>query len=86
MLRGKAVLLVAAMAMAATTPGLPVFEVRRRSDDDGPMWPPMREPDSQGRRAEKDAQALAKADAKRQRRAAKRLKDMGPNAGNHGPA
>ncbi len=32
------------------------------------------------RRAEKDAIALAKAEAKRERRAAKKLKNMGPNA------
>lgn len=79
MIRGKAGLLVAALAMAATTPGMQVFEVRRRSGDDGPMWPPTQEPDNRGRRAEKDALALAKAEAKRQRRAAKRIKDMGPN-------
>jgi len=37
------------------------------------VWPPRQEPDNRGRRAEKDAIALAKAEAKRQRKAAKRL-------------
>ena len=36
------------------------------------VWPPRQEPDNRGRRAEKDAIALAKAEAKRQRKAAKR--------------
>lgn len=37
-------------------------------------------PTNTGRRAEKNAAALAKAEAKRQRKAAKRAKDLTPNA------
>lgn len=75
-----ALLLTTALAMTAAMPGLPVFEVRRRSEDE-PLWPKKPEPDNRGRRAEKDALALAKAEAKRQRKAAKRVKDMqSPNA------
>ena len=75
---------MALAAMLAMTAGVGVdvteFPITRRRDDgDGPLWPPQQEPDNRGRRAEKDAIALAKAEAKRQRRAANRLKNMGPN-------
>ena len=63
---------MAALAMTAAMPGLPVLEVRRNREDD-PLWPMKPDPDNRGRRAEKDAIALAKAEAKRQRKAAKRL-------------
>lgn len=63
---------MAALAMAAAMPGLTVLEVRRNREDD-PLWPMKPDPDNRGRRAEKDAIALAKAEAKRQRKAAKRL-------------
>lgn len=60
-------LLMAAVAGLAF-PVLPAIEDRRYA-----VWPPKQEPDDRGRRAEKDAIALAKAEAKRQRKAAKRL-------------
>jgi len=71
-MRSRAGLLMAALAMTAAIPGLPVLEVRRSREDD-PLWPMKPDPDNRGRRAEKDAIALAKAEAKRQRKAAKRL-------------
>lgn len=74
-MRSKAGLLMAALAMTAAMPGLPVLEVRRNREDD-PLWPMKPDPDNRGRRAEKDAIALAKAEAKRQRRAAKRLAEV----------
>ena len=80
-MRGRSSLALA--AMLAMTAGVGVvgaeFPITRRRDDGSSLWPPRQEPDNRGRRAEKDALALAKAEAKRQRRAAKRLKDMGPN-------
>ena len=65
--------LAAMLAMTAAMPGLPVLEVRR-SREDTPLWPMKPEPDDRGRRAEKDSIALAKAEAKRRRKAAKRAK------------
>ena len=41
---------------------------------------PKREPEDRGRHAEKDAAALAKAEAKRARKAAKRIKNTTSNA------
>ena len=67
---------MAALAMTAAMPGMPVLEVRRRSEDE-PLWPMKPDPDNRGRRAEKDAIALAKAEAKRQRKAAKRRAEVG---------
>ena len=76
---GRSGLTLAAMlAMTAAMPGLPVLELRRRRDD-GPLWPMKPPPDDRGRRTEKDAIALAKAEAKRQRKAAKRAKAKTPN-------
>jgi hypothetical protein len=72
----SSLLLTAALLAAAATPNLPVFPVTRRRGDDGPLWPPTQTPDDRGRRAEKDALALEKAEAKRKRKAAKRAKDM----------
>lgn len=82
---GRSGLALAAMlAMAAGTGALGVDLpiVRRPGDDDRryAVWPPRQEPDDRGRRAEKDAIALAKAEAKRQRKAAKRAKNKTPNA------
>lgn len=75
---------MALAAMLAMTAGVGVvgteFPITRRRDDDGPLWPPKQEPDNRGRRAEKDAIALAKAEAKRQRKAAKRRAEV--SAGN----
>ena len=71
---GARFLISALVAMTSANPGFPVFEVRRRSEDE-PLWPMKPNPDSRGRRAEKDAIALAKAEAKRQRKAEKRTKD-----------
>ena len=71
-MRSRAGLLMAALAMTAAMPGLPVLEVRKLREDE-PLWPMKPDPDDRGRRAEKDAIALAKAEAKRQRRAAKRI-------------
>jgi hypothetical protein len=51
------------------TAGLPVLEFRKREDDD-PVWPMKLEPDNRGRRAKKDAIALAKTEAKRNRKGA----------------
>ena len=84
-MRGRSGLAVAAMlAMAAGVVG-PGFPITRRRGDDATLWPSPQEPDDRGRRAEKDAKALAKAEAKRQRKAAKRIKDKTPNVrGNAG--
>lgn len=72
-MRGRSsMLLAAALALAASTPGLPVLPINRTRDEDDPLRVPGREPDNLGRRAEKDAIALAKAQAKRERKAAKR--------------
>ena len=73
MMHGRTGLLMAALALA-TLPSLqaPVLQVKRRMHDDD-LWAMKPDPDDRGRRAEKDAIALAKAEAKRQRKAAKRL-------------
>lgn len=70
---------LALAAMLAMTAGAGVagagFPITARSDDRRyAVWPPRNEPYNSGRRAEKDAIARAKAEAKRQRKAAKRLK------------
>ncbi len=70
--RGGALLAAAILASGAVRSVVPVFPVTRRRDDD-PLRVPGIEPDNRGRRAEKDAIALAKAEAKRQRKAAKRV-------------
>lgn len=74
---------LALVALLAATAGMevvgPAFPITRRRGDDGPAWPPTQKPDDRGRRAEKDSAALAKAEAKRQRKAAKRLALMTPN-------
>jgi len=63
--------LSAALAVAS----LPVLRVGTRREVD--WWGDRKEPDNRGRRAEKDAIALAKAEAKRQRKAAKRAAKVG---------
>ncbi len=73
-MRGSKVdLLMAALALSAGN-SIPVFETRTR---DGGPWERNGKPATvnTGRRAEKDAAALAKAEAKRARRAAKRAAD-----------
>lgn len=67
-------LMLVAAALLATTPVVPIFGIRRRRDHDGFPGVPAGVPDNRGRRAEKDAIALAKAEARRRRRAEKRLK------------
>lgn len=77
----RAGLLMAALAMSsAMAPAIPVFEIRKR--DDMEPWERNGKPDTvnTGRRAEKDAAALAKAEAKRARKAAKRAADVSYNA------
>ena len=61
--------LAAALAVAASN--LPIVQVGSRREVD--WWGDRKEPENRGRRAEKDAIALAKAEAKRKRKAAKRL-------------
>lgn len=65
--------IAAALALAAAS--LPVVQVGTRREVD--WWSDRKEPDNRGRRAEKDAIALAKAEAKRQRKAAKRAAKVG---------
>lgn len=77
-MRGSKVgLLMAALAMMA--PAIPAVEIRKR--DDMEPWERNGKPETvnTGRRAEKDAAALAKAEAKRARKAAKRIKDASYN-------
>ena len=78
-MRGRSSLAMA--AMLAMTAGIGVvgseFPITRRRDDFPPLRGPRQEPDNRGRRAEKDAAALAKAEAKRQRKAAKRAAKVG---------
>ena len=65
------------LLMAALAPliaGMPEIPRGRTREPD--WWGDRQEPDNRGRRAEKDAAALAKAEAKRQRKAAKRLRNM----------
>ena len=80
-MRGSRVgLLRAALAMSsAMAPAIGAFEIRKR--DDIEPWERNGKPDTAntGRRAEKDAAALAKAEAKRARKAAKRAKDASYN-------
>lgn len=62
--------IAAALAMAQT--GIPIeFHVTGRAPVEFPV---RQQPDNRGRRAEKDAAALAKAEAKRQRKAQKRAR------------
>ena len=80
MLTNRLGMVVAAMMAASGTAlwcGDPRSQREREIDDWGL---PEREPEDRGRRAEKDAAALAKAEAKRARKAAKRLKDTPSNA------
>ena len=73
-------MMAAALMVASGTAlgyGDPRSQREREIDD---LGVPKREPEDRGRRAEKDAAALAKAEAKRARKAAKRLKNMPSNA------
>ena len=74
--------MIAAMLASLTNESIVpnTFVIRRK--DAGPPLPfgGGGDPINTGRRAEKDAVALAKAEAKRQRKAAKILKSMTPNA------
>ncbi len=71
---------MAALAMASLPRNTaPVLLIKRGIYDDD-QWAKAQEPYDAGRRAEKDAAALAKAEAKRQRKAAKRRAEVG--AGN----
>ena len=63
---------MAVAAMLAISAALPVVQAGARREVD--WWGDRKEPDNRGRRAEKDAAALAKAELKRQRKAAKRVK------------
>lgn len=66
---GRGSLAIAAvLALAASS--MPIADASRRLFDEKPQ------PDNHGRRAEKDAAALAKAEAKRQRKASKRAKEV----------
>lgn len=67
---GAGALAIAAMLAAQGMEVSPIAEASRRLFDEKPQ------PDSRGRRAEKDAAALEKAEAKRQRKAAKRAKEI----------
>ena len=67
--------LAAILAMASSIPSVQVG--RSREFD---WWGDRQEPINTGRRAEKDAAALAKAEAKRKRKMAKRATAMPPNA------
>jgi len=72
-------MMAAALMVASGTAlgyGDPRSQREREIDDWGV---PKREPEDRGRRAEKDAAALAKAEAKRARKAAKRLKNTPSN-------
>ncbi len=68
-MRGRSSLALA--VMLAISASLPTVQVCTRREVD--WWGGRREPHNRGRRAENDAAALAKAEAKRQRKAAKRL-------------
>lgn len=61
--------MAAMMALTAT----PLEQASRRQPD---WWGDAKHPDNRGRRAEKNAAALAKADEKRKRRAAKRASKL----------
>ena len=81
MLDSRVGLLMAALAMSgAMAPAITAFDIRKR--DDMESWEQNGKPDTvnTGRRAEKDAAALAKAEAKRARKAAKRIKDASYNS------
>lgn len=70
-------ILMAALAMASLpVNAAPVLKIKRGMYDDD-LWAKTPEPYDAGRRAEKDAIALAKAEAKRQRKAAKRRAEVG---------
>ena len=66
---------LALAAMLAMTACIPTVQAGTRREVD--WWGDRKEPDNRGRRAEKDAAALAKAEAKRQRKAAKRAAKVG---------
>ena len=72
-MRGRSSLALA--AMLAITANLPTVQAGTRREVD--WWGDRKEPDNRGRRAEKNAAALAKAEAKRQRKAAKRAAKVG---------
>ena len=69
-------MMAAMMAMSGAALHDPRSQREREIDDWGL---PKREPEDRGRRAEKDAEALRQAEAKRARKAAKRIKNMSPN-------
>jgi hypothetical protein len=69
-------MVAAMMAISGAALHDPRSQREREADDWGL---PKREPENSGRRAEKDAAALAKAEAKRARKAAKRLKSTPSN-------
>ena len=70
-------ILMAALAMASLPVNTaPMLKIKRGMYDDD-LWAKPPEPYDAGRRAEKDAIALAKAEAKRQRKAAKRRAEVG---------
>ena len=73
-------ILMAALAMASLPVNTaPVLMIKRGIYDDD-QWAKAQEPYDAGRRAEKDAAALAKAEAKRQRKAAKRRAEVGADS------
>lgn len=72
--RSSKSLLVVSALMIASGAALAHGGQWRRETYDG-FGMPKREPEDRGRRAEKDAEALRKAEAKRARKAAKRLKN-----------
>lgn len=72
---------MAAAMMVASGTALGYSDPRSQRDREIDDWGlPKREPENRGRRAEKDAAALRKAEGKRARKAAKRLKNMPSNA------
>jgi hypothetical protein len=71
---GRAGLLVA--ALLAASGGMAIPKIGSRDDP----FERREEPDNRGRRSEKDAISLAKAQAKRERRAAKRIASAVHNA------
>lgn len=69
-------MMAAMMALSGTALHDPRSQREREIDDWGL---PKRGPESLGRSAEKDAEALRNAEAKRARKAAKRIKNMPSN-------
>ncbi|MCZ2113502.1 MAG: hypothetical protein LC131_06675 [Anaerolineae bacterium] len=65
-------------ALLAMTASLPTVQIGTRREVD--WWGDRKEPDNRGRRAAKAGAALAKAEAKRRRKAAKRAAKVGAEA------